>query len=683
MSPNLVPYSQQIIPAVLSNIANTKKRPESMEWSSPSMYTKRRSITDQLITDDELRQSAKTCIVGLYGQANVANLKEFVLTASKFLDEKGLWASTSATLETVQSITAVVQSQYHYVILSLMLERLESEKQPAIKTTVVRVLNFLIADGEGVAGLTIPEMLETFTRHLKKSAAIPATADQTEQLSHKRLQQSLIDAIGSLAFNPAYPNQINDILAFLINRLMADIENPITTTLLLRTLDQVISVYATYNRRRPAEDKRTSIVPTTISFELLTPTLKLIENSTVDARIVYQSFIYKILEFTPHFWKDGPEIHPLSSFYVTLWQKVYAILVSDTILPIDYVNIGRIITTLLKHTASNELYTSIPVLFRLQSHIADNLITSGAHQRALASMIVEYMIFAGDHLAIPDLSQLARDLRQARLDQRRWSPGFDLSDETVESLNVREFSETEAANGGEAYQPANIEETLLSLPKVIDILMSDARFKDTERARARLEAEILVFEVSMPASPVRSNFGESIRLVIPDPLTQNDRPGRRGSSRRSPSMSNNVHASSFRSASQIEKLPAIVRIDDLKDALAEQRHTNNTGKILDTSNIDLTLLESESTGASKENIAALLKSITATLGKAPSNESVELDWLNARLRDAKDLSVSPGEGHKRSYSHLRMQRSDSSSSIKGMRLREPDLIGLDSSDPDL
>nr|KAJ3422072.1 hypothetical protein HK105_001325 [Polyrhizophydium stewartii] len=639
LSPNLVPYSKKIIPAVLANMGPSKPRPESTELATPSMYTKRRSITDHLITDDELKHSAKVCISGLFGQANVTNLKEFLLSTSKFLDEKSLWSSSVYTLEVVRAVThvvqvgfrprprialllliclAFVQSQYHYVILSLMLERLEFETKPEIKTTVIRVLTFLISDGEGISGLTIPELLETFARHLRSSVEKPATDDQMQLHAHARLQQALVEAIGSLAFHLAYPNQINDILSFLVNRLIAEHGSVEASILLLRALDQVMIVYT--RRFTSSETKRLSIIPANISFELVTPTLVLMSHPSADARLPYFPFLYKALGLAVPA-RDDRDSHGLVALHSSLWRVLYDSSLNPSHNPADFVIVGMLATRMLQFMPVEDLFVSVPIFMRLQDHVIEGRVASPEQQRAIGSLVVEYFIHVAMFLSNSELLAYTQSVKQTRLDGHEWSPGFELTCEAIDTLHTRTFSETEASAAREC-QPIT-------------------SFLD------RVNEPVAVQHQASGIDPL---CAYSVRAQSEQPYTT-------------------------------------VRVEDLRDALAsDAKAPAIPGKILDTSNIDLDLLSRETTGQSDENVTNLLQTIASTFGKSGqagkikirAAEAVELDWLTARSRElSREAQASPGLTRTRSISQQRIRSSESSSSLRGVKLREPDMLGLE------
>lgn len=197
LSPSLGPYTQIIIPAVLTNLSNevSNINASSMDLAS-SPYNKRNSSTNQVISTDELKNLSRVCMKGLFSEANVTTIKDFLMILFKHLDEKSLWLRSNYSYEIFGIIVAFIQPQYQYAILALMIERLEAEKDVEKRIKYIRILSFVIYSGEGTTGVSIPELLETFVRHLKGSSGSKLDSNGQEDKLQSKLHRSLIDAIG-------------------------------------------------------------------------------------------------------------------------------------------------------------------------------------------------------------------------------------------------------------------------------------------------------------------------------------------------------------------------------------------------------------------------------------------------------------------------------------------------------
>lgn len=94
------------------------------------------------------------------------------------------------------------------MIISFVLEKLESETRLSPKRTFVKMLQCLIVS-EKLAGLTIPELLGVFSQQLNSSTKVSAASGSRESADLYSLQVALTEAIGIF---PAQMCLIHDLL---------------------------------------------------------------------------------------------------------------------------------------------------------------------------------------------------------------------------------------------------------------------------------------------------------------------------------------------------------------------------------------------------------------------------------------------------------------------------------------
>ncbi|EGF77871.1 hypothetical protein BATDEDRAFT_27181 [Batrachochytrium dendrobatidis JAM81] len=656
MSPHLIPYSQQIIPAALANMGSSHKHMHSLALShssSPQMYTRKQSITDQLITDDELKYTANICIRGLFRQANVANVKDFLISTCRYLDEKSMWVVNAYALDVIQSVTSVVQTQYHYIILSIMLERLESESDTVQKITVVQILTFLVTTGDGIAGITVPELLEIFARHLNASAETSKFSDGSCTPVQQQLQKALVNGIehlkitlmlllylcllswakGSLVHHLIYPNQVNDIISFLVNRLL-------------------------------------NMIDVTLPY----------------VRLEFFALITKALSLMPPALHDV-ENHGPNSFHGLLWHKLYNAALCDFNNPSDYIIVGRLAVQLMQLMPIEDLFVSVPVFFRLQIQITENQILSVNHSRALANLIVEYFVYLARFLGNTSLLQYVNSIKDTRIEKSQWFNGFEFSSDAVNFFSTKTF-ENAQLSGMDGVEPID---NYLDRALLIGMLVRDSQLKNIETATECLGSNILIWERVDITYTTPSDDVPQVVKSDEHASTQQDSTEKRPSQLKTIMPTNVKRNHSGRAAS--EHPYSAVRIEDFKEALVNKKTmaTNADHRILDTSNIDINAFSTDGTELSKNNVSSLLKNITATFGKSgqasampahndrlkPNSDSVELDWLTARSKEVSNYTqASPRMARVRSASQQRMRSSGSNSSLQATKIREPDMLGL-------
>jgi hypothetical protein len=193
------------------------------------------------------------------------------------LDEQGLLNQKSELLEILKIMLQNAPAQYHFVVISLVLEKIDTETRIEVKTTFVNSLTYLIKNGK-LAGMTISELLEKCVKHLKET---------TISMSNERIELkiSLIKAIGSLAINLSYPAQINEILSFLANRTQFESENLNESDLLF--LDSILGCLREVIKKNigARANQRVSVQPASMKYQLMAPVLKYFQirdKSTID-----------------------------------------------------------------------------------------------------------------------------------------------------------------------------------------------------------------------------------------------------------------------------------------------------------------------------------------------------------------------------------------------------------------
>ncbi|KAJ1561403.1 hypothetical protein HK096_004858, partial [Nowakowskiella sp. JEL0078] len=210
-------YSIEIIPAILQNLSLAL--PTTIESANPRL-SKTGSITDDLITDSEVVHLAHSCLLQLFSRTNASTLKLLLTSVYEFCETR--WSEERLMTLVFKSIANAVPTQYQYVITTSIMDRLQesqisSDKKfsnSQQKSTHIRVLKYFIDHGIGIAGLTVLEILETLVKLLTD-----ISKTSREDPAYKNDLDMVIRTIGKLASHLQYPEQLNDIFGFILNRL--------------------------------------------------------------------------------------------------------------------------------------------------------------------------------------------------------------------------------------------------------------------------------------------------------------------------------------------------------------------------------------------------------------------------------------------------------------------------------
>jgi hypothetical protein len=242
------------------------------------------------VTENELADTAEQCLADIFQNTNALTLKSIFTSLIDILDNSKHLETCQFLLEILPILISNAQSQYHFVIVSFVLEKIDSESRVAPKTTFISALSYLVSSGR-LAGLTIPELLEVCVKHLKiTSSNVDLSAPQKEPM-----HLALIQAIGSLATHLAYPEQINEIISFLVNKVAkeASVSSPNSFLFLKSILDALGEVITKINY--VPVGRSLSILPSKLSYSLLIPLITTLHSSNIEVRLSLYNLISQSL----------------------------------------------------------------------------------------------------------------------------------------------------------------------------------------------------------------------------------------------------------------------------------------------------------------------------------------------------------------------------------------------------
>ncbi|KAJ3053762.1 hypothetical protein HK097_003447 [Rhizophlyctis rosea] len=585
-NPNAESYVERMLPAALINIRDPLRRQPASKAghkSTPSIHSQRQSITDELITDRGLESTADAVLKELFTKSSVGSSKLQWNMITKYLDDQNEWESTTYVTHIVRIVASAVQAQQRYIVMGSIIDRLNDEKfegSPAAKTSLIQSLTHLITYGGGSVGLTVLELLETLVSHLQRSAKRTAAGgEQANDKDELAIQSSLIESIGSLSVHMAYPDQINDIVAFIANRLKLDLGTSEEQAdavmkeirrLHLRALGAVVVTRET-QLANGALARRSSMLRTPVSYELLAPMLQFLSDDDSDLRINFYSFFHGLM--TLESMEAAGTTTPSSTlkFCAVLHRRLFEFALAPHTNPADFVIIGNLFVASLKRYLIDELVRVTPIIFKLQGLAIEGAVPTPSRQRAVGNIVVEFFVAAGDYLGNDELSKYAAEVRAGRIERHEWSPDVELKHQAIATLGKRTFSETEGAD----FINLKPLRTSVDRTRVVEILLKDPMLSDIPNIREQLSVEYIPGETE--------HEGE---FTLP---RKNRRPS--VSHKPSPSLTasafRKVNAPSLTASSTSELSPSTVKIDELKEALINNvTSASNTIRLNDASEID-------------------------------------------------------------------------------------------------
>ncbi|KAJ3205675.1 hypothetical protein HDU82_005036 [Entophlyctis luteolus] len=445
------------IPNMITVLLNTFKRERYASFSEKvapvagagelTPPTRAGSVTDDLVTSSILSKDAKSALQTLLGNmsgvgiisnlsttsnASSSGLKACLSAVWAFLDsDKGVggWHDT----ELVESIVILVRDgvapQTQYVLLGSLLERLRNalvdiSKNNSIETTVGIIISVkvLLSGGTGV-GIAVVEVLENLVGVL--SGRINANdTEKTQKPAEGVLLDAVVDCISTLAVHIVYPMQMNDIVAFVVNRLTAAGNGDNANVVKVNLLECLVKVVAV--RRacvgdltvrneveigeikdsavtlRQSQSKRLSVTMSAkISPILLVPVVQFLADKhqqvrLLTAALLVGTFSLEISEHDPYKWADV-------EFSSALFDKLRIYVLSESNGPADYIAVGSILITLVKRfgVGSDGVARTLHFLYSIKDK--ENVNAESDVYFATVALLIDHLKAISDIFSVPEL----------------------------------------------------------------------------------------------------------------------------------------------------------------------------------------------------------------------------------------------------------------------------------------
>ncbi len=311
------------------------------------------------------------------------------------------------------------------------MELVGSETDLRRKTIFVRILQHAILD-QRLAGITIPELLDTLIQTLKES--INSGPKESPDLTS--MQVSLTDAIGSLGAHLSYPNQINEIVSFLVNRVQFE-KTPANLdkndqTFLFFILMSLVNIVK--NNGIGSSDP--SFGPGSLCYNLFVPLLIHFSSQLEEIRVQLYYLLASIINASK---LDKKLENVKMEFFEGLHSGLGSYALIQTNLAVDYILLGNLLCNSIAANGPSELGYSVPLLFHAQEQLPHRSLSS-SQKRAFAAMILEYFSFVANYFELSELGKYVEGLRFQRQNARQHSPKIFLTDEAAESLRHKSFS---------------------------------------------------------------------------------------------------------------------------------------------------------------------------------------------------------------------------------------------------
>ncbi|KAI8848168.1 hypothetical protein BC829DRAFT_490199 [Chytridium lagenaria] len=627
---------------------------------SPS---KRASITDELFTDSEVEHSAEASLRDLVSRCTSATTLRTILDhIFRYLDDHGEWASAPYVVHVVRCVSGAAQPQHRYVLLSRVLELLDEERFTqtqgvSVKITLVRSLGMVVASAGGTVGLAVMELVDALIRQLVASvSAAQAFLPAREEGVKPGLWVALVKAVSGLSVNIEYPDQMNDILSFvvLVGVILARYDAVVGTS-----LDQAENAG---NGLGPGGNTG-SIGRATdaISLSLLLPILDLLDDVDPDIRVTacgpYLGFMGALPTAS-----GAVSVRSINSGVASIGMefvrgvhgKVFGRLGAWGVegvrepVPAEYLVLGNLVAVMQRRFFAEAVVVAIPMVFKLQALALDAVDASPSHRRATSNLVLEHLLSVSRSHSLTTLIDTLVRLRDQRIEAGEWylpastsaisSPSLHhhtgvatspvvashphALDHAIETrCPVRSgctLEKLEQMDGNKGVLSPPSKRLAVDREGVLEAVLGDPAVARVERARERIGEEFVVVKVD-----VANVVGERTKAQSLGVPTE-----RRGAV--------SVRTASIKRSDAAAAAP--VKVDDLKDVLAGspalasgRPQSTDPGAVAYDGDASVGVVSVVSAEKSRSNVKVLLKNISVNLG---------LDVLLARRCNLLPLNLS-------------------------------------------
>ncbi|KAK9719628.1 plasma membrane localization protein [Basidiobolus ranarum] len=439
-------YYTKLAHGILSNVSHPgAQQPnpgEDVNWES----FKTSDSSEKYLESSQINLIALKCLQQLLESSAPLNIFLVVDSVFSYIEKHQLYENSRYSVDLASFMMSAVAPSYQHIIVNEVLRLLNDcpvGKVTRKQVTLVKVIEKGLGSSACV-GISVLEYVSSMVGQLQAIYQNSETTAMTIEFSslEVELKRGLISAISSLGTHLYYLEQINDILAFIINKLHSA-ESKTATSALPFELDLLKCMRALVE----GSDDSKNEVP----LPIITPTLSFLTNENSTVRYEYTRFLFKVL--TPS-QRHIPHAHARNistsqadqvsnlNFRSALHKRLLAYGEREKLAMSDYNNIFLIFRKLIDRELTDELIRALPILFHLHR--------SGKDPVVVDQFLSQYLLHAGDVLKMDKLSEYARHSIQTREKSGSWiaeeNPSDIKSSQTqyVSAKKVREILKREA-----------------------------------------------------------------------------------------------------------------------------------------------------------------------------------------------------------------------------------------------
>ncbi|KAK9762038.1 plasma membrane localization protein [Basidiobolus ranarum] len=442
-------YFDCIIPSLLVNI---KQLEANNSCETQIDETSEVEADLHTVTVDALNLIALKYFKDLIRTCGAANLHIVTELAFKFLDDFNMWHRECYDISLVHFLITEMEPSYRHIVINEILRRLNTCAGGELdqkKVMLASMLASVLTNRTITVGISVLEILNALINHYIKSF------NDTSQ-GIQGFRESLLEAVGGLATHVYYPDQINDILSFIVNKLRLGSREESVDGLSISTLRVALlhCMSIAISKSEKHAQEQSVVCRMGIPFRIISPTLSLFMDANPTVRKSYGLFFLCYLESDIENWNTtsrklsskGRLIYrandPGTEFRTSLHEVIFDYATSNFTLPLDYALILFILKTMVRKFEHEEFVRAIPMLFKLQALNEHTPPEEKLSQQALDQIIASYFLYASEVLDIPQLTTYIEEIITTRKSHEQWYPDLEITmPSNLDGLEGKEFDQ--------------------------------------------------------------------------------------------------------------------------------------------------------------------------------------------------------------------------------------------------
>jgi hypothetical protein len=234
----------------------------------------------------------------------------------------------------------------------------------------------------------------------------------------------------------AYPNQINEIIAFLVNRIQfAKLSSQFTVKEQLFIQRVLSGMLQAIQKNGSSTTRRVSMASSSLSYSLFIPLLLYFSSENIQIRIILFQLVHFAIKSCR--FDDGSDMK--SEFFASIRNAIAEWGLATFNQPVDYLMLGTLLVAMSVQTKGDGFAKSVSIVFYLQTKSSSMSSLTLPQKKALYTILLEYFVVVGTVYSCEGLLNYVKELKSERIAQNQWTKNFELKEEFVTDSHSLRF----------------------------------------------------------------------------------------------------------------------------------------------------------------------------------------------------------------------------------------------------